>query len=202
MNLAPHLLSLVSLAILPSSVSAATVWTESVNGDLSSDAAAPTSISFALGSNVINGSVNGTTDARDYITFTVQAGQILSSIQLLMYDDLDTGPANDGNTGFNAINLGSTSFIPSAETAGNFLGGAHVEPSIGVDLLAILAGAPAAGTGFTAPLGPGTYSYLIQQTGPQMTGYSLDFVVVPEPSGCALLLAGAGLASRRSRRSR
>jgi hypothetical protein len=194
------LVHVLSLALLTSTASAVTIWTESVNGDLSSNEAAPTAVVVTLGSNIINGNVNGTTDARDYVTFTVQPGQSLSAIQLLSYDDLDTGPANDGNTGFSAINLGSTSFIPSAGTVGSFLGANHLtNPQVGSNILPGLGNAGLGAAGFTGSLGPGTYSFLVQQTGPQLTGYSVDLVIVPEPSALMLSFAGLGMVLRRRR---
>jgi hypothetical protein len=200
MNFRPFLLSLLSSAALSGVASAATIWTESVDGDLSSNAAAPTAVTFAMGSNVITGSVFTGTDSRDYITFTVQPGQALSALILLMYDDPDTGAANDGNTGYQAIILGSTSLVPTAENSLSFLGGSHVAPPIGTDFLPIMGSGSIAGSGFSGPLGPGTYSYHIQQTGPQVTAYSLDFVVVPEPSFGVLAIVGAGLVLRRRSR--
>jgi hypothetical protein len=191
-----------ALVLLAVPSRAAIVWSENINGDLSSNPAAPTAVVFQLGSNIINGSVFTGTDTRDYITFTLAPGFQLTSLRLLVYDDLNTGTPNDGNTGFHAINLGSTSFIPDATTAGNFLGGDHLTPTIGADRLPGLAAALGgqAGTGFTVPLQAGTYSYLVQQTGPQLTGYSLEFNVVPEPSGLMLALAGLGAVARRPRR--
>jgi hypothetical protein len=201
MDLPFRILSLAALLILPGPARAAIVWSESTNGDLSSNPGAPTALVFQLGSNIINGTVFTGTDTRDYITFTLAPGQNLVSLRLLVYDDLGTGTPNDGNTGFHAINLGATSFIPDATTIGNFLGGNHLTPPVGVDLLPVLAAAPLGGTGFTVPLGSGTYSYLVQQTGPQQTGYSIEFNVTPEPSSLILVLAGVGaLASRRHRR--
>ena len=200
MHVSLRILQVAALLLLPVSARAAIVWSESTNGDLSSNPAAPTAVVSQLGSNIINGSVFTGTDTRDYITFTLAAGQELSSLRLLVYDDLGTGTPNDGNTGFHAINLGATSFIPDAQTAGNFLGGAHLNPPVGVDLLPVLAAAAIAGTGFTIPLESGTYSYLIQQTGPQQTGYSLEFNVTPEPSSLMLVFAGLGLMVNRQRR--
>jgi hypothetical protein len=196
-----RIFSFAALFVLPSPAHAAIVWSENINGDLSSNPAATTAIVFQLGSNIINGSVFTGTDTRDYITFTLTPGQDLVSLRLLVYDDLGTGTPNDGNTGFHAINLGATSFIPDFSTIGNFLGGNHLAPPVGVDLLPELASAPLGGTGFTVPLGPGTYSYLVQQTGPQQSGYSIEFNVTPEPSSLILVLAGiSAIGSRRHRR--
>ena len=166
------------------------IWDEGVDGDLSTNPLAPTPLTFGVGNNEIIGSVQSPNDTRDYITFTIEAGQTLQSILLLQYEDSNTG--GPASRGFNAINQGTTSFIPNGGTAGQFLGGAHLDPlPPGTDLLPILAGAPQAGTGFGVPLGPGDYSYLIQQTGPELSGYTLDFVVVPEP----LTILGAGTAA-------
>jgi hypothetical protein len=64
----------------------------------------------------------------------------------------------------------------------------------------VLASAPLGGTGFEVPLGAGTYTYLVQQTGPQQTGYSIEFNVTPEPSGLLFVLIGLGaVVSRRQR---
>ncbi len=178
---------------LGTTASAATIWNEAVDGDLSTDPTSPTALTFGVGSNSIIGSMSAPQDIRDYITFTIGAGQQLSAIVLLQYEDLDVG--GPGNRGFHAINEGDTSFIPSGSTVGDFLGGDHLDPlAPGTDVLAILATAPLAGTGFDAPLGPGTYSYLVQQTGPQLTGYTLDFVVtaIPVPAALPLMVGALG----------
>jgi hypothetical protein len=54
--------------------------------------------------------------------------------------------------------------------------------------------APTGGQGFSAPLGAGTYTYVIQQTGQNVNLYALDFEVVPEPTTLALA-AVAGMAT-------
>jgi len=155
--------------------SANSAWAvdEAVIGDLSSDPAAPTPVAFVLGNNTVRGSVVASADTRDYITFTIPAGQRLTNLRLQSFGT---------NRSFHAINAGATSFVPSAATSGSFLGGQHVDPvPAGTDLLPGLALTPVAGTGFAIPLGPGTYSYLIQQTGPQFTPYDLEFVIAATP---------------------
>ena len=193
----------LAIVVLASSAGAATIWDESVDGDLSSSEAAPTSLTLQAGSNVITGTMGGP-DTRDYVTFTLDPGELLIGLNLLDYTDVASG--NVGNRGFHAINLGATSFIPSGGTAGLFLGGDHLDPApVGTDLLPDLAAAPLAGTGFTIPLGPDTYSYLVQQTGPQVTAYSIELVVAPEPSLLLLVtwgLSSLALARRRSTRIR
>lgn len=195
---------LLAALLLPSAATAAVIWQESVDGDLSGNPATPTQLVLSTGSNIVTGSVQAPNDIRDYVTFTIAADQQLIGLTLLQYQDLDTG--GPGNRGYHALNIGATSLIPSGGNSGSFLGGDHLDPlPIGTDLLPILAAAPLAGSGFSTPLGAGTYSYLIQQTGPQFTGYSLDFrvrTVVPAPAVATLLPFGLLLLRRRTRRHR
>ena len=188
------LLSLVSL-----SAGAATVHDESVDGDLSSDPFAPTALSIGVGSNLVLGTMQASGDTRDYFTFSIGADQALSSIFLRDYTDVAS--SSPGDTGFAGIIAGTTSFIPNGATVSNFLGTNHVVPAqVGTDILLALAGAPFGGTGFTPPLGPGDYTFLIQQTGNELTAYSLDLILVPEPGTALLLMGGlAGLAAQRRR---
>jgi hypothetical protein len=162
------------------SLAAAADWDEGVDGDLSDDPDAPTVLAFSVGANSVTGDMVSPSDTRDFLTFTIAPGQQLTALLLQQYQDLDTG--GPGDRGFHAINDGPTSFVPGPDTAGLFLGGAHLDPApAGTDLLVVLGAAPQAGTGFTPPLGPGTYSYVVQQTGTEFTGYSLDFVVEETP---------------------
>jgi hypothetical protein len=103
--------------------------------------------------------------------------------------------------GFQGINSGNTSFIPDFNTTGNFLGLEFVFVDfVGTDMLPALADPEFGNIGFTVPLGPGTYSYVIQEiTGGQSTSYQLSFNVVPEPT-CTVLFCVAGLLSSIRRR--
>lgn len=186
-------LALLSIAVLLStligSVFADTAWDESTDGDLSTDPNAPTAVSFSLGSNLVSGTMTSSGDTRDYLTFTIPTGQALSKLLQLEYVDVSSGGA--GNTGFHAIISGNTSLVPDAGNIGSFLGGNHLDQlPVNTDMLPDLAGAVLGGTGFTTPLGPGTYTYHVQQTSPVLTGYSLDFVLVPEPATAAMLSIG------------
>src|SRR5258708_39434964 len=93
---------------LCASANAGVVWDESVDGPLSRDPAIPTLIAFSVGSNFINGSVanlvlpgESRTNVRDVITFTVPPGHALTSLILHTW--------TPNNTGFSAINSGTTS---------------------------------------------------------------------------------------------
>lgn len=193
-------LILVGALMVPA---AALAHDEAVDGDLSNDAAAPTPLVFGLGANVVAGRVttSAPADTRDYITFTIPAGRQLTGLRLVSWVS--------GNTGFHAINAGATSFQPSSATDNNFLGGDHVNPAIWVfDLVELLDG-DTAGVGTTAPLGPGTYSYVIQETGPQLSDYRIEFIVSAAPAsavpasdhksliGLTLTLLGVMLFGRR-----
>lgn len=183
-------------------------WDEGTSGDLSNDPAAPTAVAMRPGSNIVSGSMTNSGDTRDYLTFTLPAGHVLLQIRQLSYLDAGGFP---GNTGFHSIIDGPTSLIPSMSTADDFLGGAHVDQlPAGTDMLPELATGNTAGSGFSLPLAPGTYTYQIQQTGPQLTEYELEFVVADQsgavpavpPAGAAalaLLLVGAGAWAVRRR---
>ena len=67
------------------------VWDESVDGDLSGDPLAPTSVVFGLDSNELIGSVQSPNDTRDFFTFTIPQNRLLTGIFLLEYEDLDNG---------------------------------------------------------------------------------------------------------------
>jgi hypothetical protein len=193
---------IMGIVLLGAGAAPALVYDESMDGDLSEDPASPTPLVFGMGGNTLIAQVDGVEDV-DYLTFTIGDAQALDAILLLEYVNADL-PILPGNRGFHAIAAGPTSFIPSPSTADQFLGGDHLDAQDSiVDLLPILATAPLAGTGFEVPLGPGTYTYLVQQTTPEPTRYSLEFVVVPEPSAALLLLGGLvvmglGAPSRRA----
>lgn len=173
------------------------VWNEAVDGDFSDDPSAPTPLTFSRGENTIIGSLTAEPgdDLRDYITFTINPNQFLTAIVLDIYT-----PAGSS---FHGINEGSTSFIPDFPTAGQFLGLGFLDQEMsGTDLMPALAAGEWGSIGFTNPLGPGTYSYVIQEITPGETrSYQLTFQVIPEPSSASFCCI-AGLASilRRGRR--
>jgi hypothetical protein len=189
--------AILVIGLAATAASADEVWNEFADGDLSTDPNAPTPLVFGLGGNTIVGSVRSPDDTRDYITFEIPDGMGLVSLIQHQWQDLDMG--GQGNTGFHAINAGNTSFIPSNDTIDFFLGADHMTPrDPGTDLLPDLANANLGGSGFEIPLGPGTYSYLVQQTGTDNTGYTLEFVLIPAPGGLAVLGVGLiGLSRRR-----
>jgi len=170
---------------------AATIWDEGVNGDLSSDRANPTPLALALGSNTIIGSVNG--PERDYFRFNLPAGTSLTQIHLVSYAPDDVG--------FLAIQTGTQITVdPSAPSPAPLLGWVHTAQSqVGSDILDDM-GHGGGAIGFTPPLGPGDYSFWMQQAGAVTTSYELELVVVPEPASAALLAVGLGALALARRR--
>ena len=196
-------------ALLASSpATAATAFSESASGDLSNNGLSPTAFNLALGNNILEGftgRVDGNID-RDYFTFTLAANQMLESIIFV-----------DGNTiglSFMGVQSGNQVTVsPSAADATGLLGWYHYSKAdVGTDILDNI-GVPMAGsTGFTGPLGPGTYAFWLQEASPgPRVHYGFNFVVgefigespVPEPATWAMMLLGfgaVGYAMRRRRR--
>lgn len=169
------------------SAAAAPIWNEGVDGDLSNDRLNPTALTLAVGSNTITGSV--TAGERDYFRFNVPTGYSVTQLVLSAY--------SPSNLGFLAVQSGTQITVdPGLPSATPLLGYVHTGPQVGTDILDDLGAsnllAPPA-QGFVPPLGPGDYSFWMQQTSAIVTSYTFDVVVVPEPSAAPLL--GLGLAA-------
>lgn len=200
------LVSLLAAMSLPFSSVQALNWNESINGDLSGNGNAPTLVVLTEGSNLFTGVMgstdNGVTVDADIWTFTIAAGYYLTGINLLAYN----APL-EGHNSFMA--LAGTSTINMFDTSQHLSNGLWGEELDGfgntyTDLLAILDLGPSyGGLGIDGPLGPGTYTFWIQE-GEAPIGYTIDMVLtavpVPEP-GSLLLLGVAGLALLRRRRA-
>lgn len=184
-------LALLFSILFAASVSADIVHDESVDGDLSGDFAVPTPLTFATGANTILGDIgaNGNTGSTngldaDYFTVVVVAGQELNSI----FVDSRTGPGFQSFFGFTE----GSEF--TGQGNGDIDGNVLFNDGSGEVINALAGG----------PLGPGTYSFWIQETdGSGVVDYSFTFGVtnaVPEPSTLVFgLIAGCGLAIRRRR---
>ena len=173
---------------------AAVIHNEVIHGDLSNDKALPTHYNLAPGVSSILASVNGATDFQDWVSITVPAGHQLSSLILTDYDSSDA-------VAFTGFQFGPA-FIGSEFEAGSYAGWTHLGPTqLGEDLLVHMADQVTnpGSQGFTPPLQPGTYTFLIQQIG-EDTLYLYDFNVTPIPApATALAIAGLGLLTRRRR---
>jgi len=175
------------------------VHDESVNGELSGIFSAPTPLSITPGSNQVFGTT-GPGDL-DYFSITLTAGEHLVSIRVL------EGTTGD-NVGAPRAFLGVTSgpmIDPATATAGGLLGYYLFGPvDIGQDILDNLAISNTnpqgfgAAQGFTAPLGPGTYTFWVQE-GTSNIDYRLELNVVPGPASIVLVGIGLGAVLLRRR---
>ncbi len=183
------------------SASAAIVHDELVDGDLSDNPAVPTSLgTLALGESEFVGTTvrnaAGVVD-RDYLTFTVGAGALLTAILLKDYQ------APNDNRGFIGLYTGSSASTPPGQnpTLAELLGGTHINSAVEGDIFPLIENLFGEDK-FDRPLGPGDYTILLQQTGPQFTEYRVGLMVTPIPAALPLLLSavvGLGFAARRRR---
>jgi hypothetical protein len=210
--------ALISASIVGAAPAFAATWNEGTNGDLSNNQASPSTLALTVGANFIDGSVgNGaTSDTQDWIAVTVPAGAVMTSYTNTAYGGTD-------QQGFTGFQFGS-SFVGNAGTATPYAGYAHFGPgatnpginsgaptsTTNIDLLSTAhymsdngpGGTAAGASGYTPPLGPGTYTFLIQQLGSTIN-YDFRIDVVPEPSTlCLAGVGGAGLLGAVYRRRR
>jgi len=175
------------LVALPVAATAFT-FTEPGDGELSGDRLVPTSFVAALGANTLI----GTTIAGDleYVHISLPSGYELASLILNSVTSAD-------DVAFIALQQGTTfSVAPAGATPGVLLGYGHFGTgplaggaTPGNDMLDDLCTAADA-IGCLPPLGASDYTFWIQQTGAQSYGYSLNFVVIPEPGSFVLLGLG------------
>jgi hypothetical protein len=164
------------LAIFP--LQSAVVWNEGVNGALSSSGNTPTALGLSLGSNIFISSIGGS-DQIEYFSFTLAAGQSLTSFKLDRYVSTDA-------VAWLGIKLGSDwtiGYDMSQMIAHQHFGSAN----LGNLLLDI---------SVANPLGAGTYTVRSQQLSNAISNYQLDLNVIPEPSTASLLLLALSLRLR------
>jgi hypothetical protein len=200
-------------------VPAAVVYDEASMGDLSNDSAFPTDVGFFVpgaGGTLQSNSVIGRTDSgsSDVFTFEIAGGNQLDSLVLANYelgdDAMFVAIARGEEFPDEYFEINDPGFDPGFGPTSPWLGGRVIAGSqVGDDILGLIGDSDVTriGSGFTSPLGPGRYSFYIQQTGPQNL-YTLDFNVsasaVPEPSSslAVCLIAGAGFGYRQLKRRR
>ena len=141
---------------------------EAVDGEISDDAASPTVLAVAPGSNLLNGSV--VAGDIDYVTVTVPEGYELSALTLAEYES-----AND--LSFIAIQAGSEFTegpSPQDTDVANLLGFTLFgTDTLGTDILPAI-GAAEDTQGFAGALGSGDYTFWIQETADGVSSYSFD----------------------------
>ncbi len=182
-------LSSIVFLTLTTGVNAQIVFDESVSGDLSSDNLNPTPLSLSLGSNIITGTTLPNPDIDpDFFSFSIPAGQELSSIILEIYETTE-------DQSFFAVEQGLqiTSIIanPPVDLLGNAVVGGADGAQLGDNVLDDLGEASFGGIGFTGALGEGTYTFWFQETVAPVE-YGFNFIVsetTPEPGS----IVGLGL---------
>lgn len=182
-------LVLLSTILAFSPCSAQLSWVEATNGDLSGNGSSPTIVNFSPGINHLEGSIGntGSLDA-DIFTFTIGSNQFLTSIVLPVFT-LTQGSSGTGS--FFAIAAGPTIDMqnPATHLGNSLISSINVGTAIDDELAAAQFG----GSGFTMPLGPGTYTFWLQETGANTNiNYALDFDVqaVPEPATIMFITLG------------
>lgn len=213
MNLVSRFCVLTAALALPFGGASGANWNELNDGDLSGDGNAPTSIFFNDGSNLIEGTISGvegTATDVDVWNFTIAAGYYLTGINLVSYSDNGFGAPLGTISSFMAIDDALT--INMNDPSQHLSNGLWNEQSPDggattfTDMLAILqAGPEFGGDGFSGPLGPGNYTFWVQETASPGNSldisYCIDFIVTPVPEpGSALLFGMAGLLVLRRRR--
>lgn len=206
------------------------IYNEIAANELSGDPANPTQIAIAPGDNTVFGIVDNafrvTFDNAPFVTgadydpdshnvdiftFDVAPGQTFASLTLTYYDNPTDTVAflalhNDDTFPLNSAELGLYNFNGGPDV---YLGGSVIDGSasgdLGQDILPRLAasGNIPGSFGFSGPLGEGSYSISLQQTG-GFTPYALTVGItsVPEP-GSAFFVAGvAACCVLRTRRKR
>src|SRR5215471_10370883 len=164
MQLCSKILLITALVLAMFSIGYAdTIYSESVNGELSNDGLNPTPIPVGAGFNIISGSTGGSTapNTRDY--FTISIPSTLRFVSLI-----ELAGTQAGNVGFLGLQSGPQVTLPTnTTTAAGLLGWDHYAPtSSDIDILPVMAIPANGSSGFALPLGPGTYSFWLQDSSP------------------------------------
>lgn len=174
------------------------VYDESVDGDLSDDHLAPTSVAISEGFNTFVFTTDREGDDRDIFTVEIAAGYVLSDVILDLFDTNADDPNNLGFIGFSAGSVLGTN--PDGPNPAGLLGyGLVFESDSGSSIFDAMANGGGA-QGYDGPLDAGPYTFWAQETSPTIDDWRITLVVTPVPGPGALALAAvAGVMNRRRR---
>ena len=182
----------IAVAACSARTEAATVWSESVQGDLSGNRTSPSVVALLPGDNDVIATTQG--GDQEYFRVTVPTGAQLAGIALRSYSAFDVS--------FIGVQQGTTFTVDAAAAQpGDLYGYAHFGPGqVNTNILDDM-GQGFDAQGFTPPLPAGTYTFWVQQLS-GATNYDLNFQValVPEPGTLGLLAVAAVAAGRLTRR--
>jgi hypothetical protein len=179
-------------------------YNEATDPEISGDAQNPTAIALTpMGLTSISGSITGagsgvSTDI-DYFKVTVPSGQFLGNVFVR------TGTTAGGNGSFIGLFPGAVGKPAASTTGADLLGYYLYKPAdIGTDILDDMGTFTFNGNTsqhFTPPLPAGDYTFWVQEGSLGTFNYNFDLALVPEPTSCAVMLAGAGMLTMRRRRA-
>ena len=183
---------------LGSSAFGGTLWNSTVNGPLSTSGLTPTPLGpLTLGDNDVfattGSSATGVID-QNYFVVTVPVGFALGSITEL------PGTVVGGTASFIGVEAGSQVTVGSnPTTAAGLLGFTlYTTAEINTNILPLMGIPDNGSSGFTPPLGPGQYSFWIQEGAAGTFPYGFDLGLVstasvPEPGTLTTSLIGLAL---------
>lgn len=182
--------TLITFGSLLGAATGAVIYSESIDGEISSTSSVPTSLGvLSSGQSDIVGQIGG--GARDYFTFTIGNDSTLESITLV---------SGTGTNHFFGIDDQATFNDGGGFLIGALFSGAETES---VDFLDTYSdGGGFGGSGVTgSSLAAGSYTILMNETAGGSFNYRLRLTAVPEPSSVLFLGFGASalLWSRRRR---
>jgi hypothetical protein len=153
-------------------------YKESVSGDLSNNRSAPTGVALKTGLNEISGNFGARRSGgqlitdRDYFRISIPQGKALTAIFV--------GPPTSigGSASFIGIQSGPQITVPpNGGSPADLLGWSHFTTADeGTDILPQI-GMGEGAIGFAPPLGPGVYSFWVQETSICNCSYQFGFQV-------------------------
>ncbi|MGJ8724079.1 MAG: PEP-CTERM sorting domain-containing protein [Roseibacillus sp.] len=154
------------------------LYDETIDGDFSNDYLNPTSLNLKTGSNQISGSLFGASIDVDLFTFRLGPGEALSAIRVLEFSTFGIGGSFLGMQSGTQLSANPALGNAFPDAVGGRVFTA-ADAAVDRDILPFVVMFPPFNS--VNPLPEGDYVVWLNETG-QPTQYTLDFVVVPEPS--------------------